>query len=266
MRKALEKKWRNFRDEKIIKPLVRSSFFQKHYSSDYDAAVIDFGDHRLAFDPSDRVIGSAIRRTGGWNRDETLAIFDAMPKAGSVFVDVGANIGTQTVYALKFGGFERAICFEPVPKNVLLLRTNLAINGLSERAIVIEAAAGATNGKATISLDPLNSGGHSIAQERGGGSLVVNQVSVQGALDRAGVAKADIRLVWIDTEGFEAEVLAGWPSLPGTPTCMEYWANKRRLPLSAFSGWKRWAMLGPAIEWRPISEFDFAGQADVLLT
>lgn len=264
MLKALEKKLRTLRDEKIIKPLVRSEFFQKHYSSNYDAVVMDFGDHRLAFDPSDRVIGSAIRRTGGWNRDETLRIFDAMPKAGTVFVDVGANIGTQTVYALKFGGFERAVCFEPIPKNVFLLRTNLALNGLSERAIVIEAAAGASDGKATISLDPLNGGGHSLTQERGGGSLVVDQVSVHGALDRTGISRQDIRLAWIDTEGFEAEVLAGWPSLPGTPTCMEYWPEKRHLPPEAFKGWERWSEAGD-VRWRPIADLGLHRPTDLLL-
>ena len=126
--------------------MVKSGQVLRLYSG-LDAAIIDLGDHRLAFDPNDWVIGATIWRQGGWFRQETMRVFEAIPKGG-VFVDVGANIGTQTLYALKFGGFDRAVCFEPEPKNLRSLRINLLINDLTDRVSIVEAAAGAKEGMA----------------------------------------------------------------------------------------------------------------------
>ena len=103
-----EKTLRGLRHDLIVKPLVRSRVFRKYYEPGYDAVIIDFGDHHLAFEPNDQFIGASIDHTGGWFRQESQCVFDALPVSGKVFVDVGANIGTQSVYALMFGGFENA--------------------------------------------------------------------------------------------------------------------------------------------------------------
>ena len=60
--------------------------------------------------------------------------------AGTTFVDVGAHIGTSTISALAHHGFERAVSIEPDRDNLRLLRANLALNGLEERATVVPAA------------------------------------------------------------------------------------------------------------------------------
>jgi FkbM family methyltransferase len=59
-----------------------------------------------------------------------------------VFVDVGAHIGAVTVAVLLDNPEARAICVEPIPDNVGVLRQNLELNGLAERATVIAAAVG----------------------------------------------------------------------------------------------------------------------------
>lgn len=161
----VERAFRRFRDEKIIRPLARSHRFRRQSLSEFDAVILDVGDHRVAYDPADMAIGLTIGRTGGWNRDETLWIFNQMPRSGGVFVDVGANIGTQTLYALLFGGFERAVCFEPVPENAWLLRLNTFLNGLSDRVTVIEAAAGSEKGVASLSFNSYNRGAHSLVRD-----------------------------------------------------------------------------------------------------
>lgn len=132
--KRLETAARAIWDDVIVKPLARSRRFRRHYEPLYDALVIDCGDHRLAFDPKDKVIGATIDQTRGWFRRESQSVFDALSTDGKVFVDVGANIGIQTIYALLFGGFGKAVCFEPSPTNAMLLRANLAMNRLCDRA------------------------------------------------------------------------------------------------------------------------------------
>jgi len=265
-----ERTLRDIRDGLFVKPLARSRAFKRHYELDHYAIVVDCGDHRLACDPKDRVIGATVDHSRQWFRLETLSIFDALPVAGKVFVDVGANIGTQTVYALMFGGFEKAICIEPSPKNAALLRVNLAINGLSCRATVVEAAAGARQGRAELSLSAHNGGGHSMAYHRGSETIEVDVVTVDETLASLGVAPDTVGLGWVDVEGYEAEVLAGWRSLAGTPIMVECQPCRDSFPMHALSGYRRWAHItGTEIRWRNIGEFDPAshkGEVDLLFS
>ena len=89
-------------------------------------------------DPSDRVIGSSLMWQGRWQWDEideAVRILKGIErlKDDSVFVDVGANIGTQTVHALRAGPFSRAVAFEPEKRNAKLLNMNLAANDMTAR-------------------------------------------------------------------------------------------------------------------------------------
>jgi FkbM family methyltransferase len=58
------------------------------------------------------------------------------------FVDVGAHVGSVTVAVLLDNPEATAICVEPIPENVAVLRENLELNGLTDRATVIEGAVG----------------------------------------------------------------------------------------------------------------------------
>src|SRR5262249_42139896 len=90
----------------------------------------DLGDARFFVDPSDRVVGAWAMWHGGWQRreiDQAVTVLAASGRlaADAVFVDVGANIGTHTVYALRSGRFARAVAFEPEAKNARLLAMNI---------------------------------------------------------------------------------------------------------------------------------------------
>lgn len=58
------------------------------------------------------------------------------------FVDVGAHVGAVTVAVLLDNPDATAVCVEPIPENVEVLRANLAHNGLTDRTTVIEGAVG----------------------------------------------------------------------------------------------------------------------------
>lgn len=265
--KRLEFGLRGARDL-IVKPLAQSDVFKRHAYSTMSGAILDFGDHRLAFDPNDKIIGTGIRRHGGWFRQESCRIFDALPEKGGAFIDVGANIGTQTVYALKFGGFERAVCFEPDPRNLWLLRANVSINDLADRVTIIEAAAGAYSGTVPLFLNSFHSGTNSIAVDQGEGTIDVAMVSVESALADLGISGDQVGLAWIDVEGYEGEVLKGWPSVAGKPLCVEYSPEVRRLHPDAFAGWSKWADVRGALTWKPIQTLDltaYDSQQDFLL-
>lgn len=58
------------------------------------------------------------------------------------FLDIGAHIGTVTVAVLLDNPDATAVCVEPLPENVMQIEENLAANGLTERATVMQAAFG----------------------------------------------------------------------------------------------------------------------------
>jgi FkbM family methyltransferase len=179
--------------------------------------LCQLGDVRFFVDPSDRVVGAWLMWHGGWQRGEIATAVDLLSAAGrlrreAVFVDVGAHIGTHTIYALRGGHFSRAIAFEPEPRNAQLLAMNLEVNGLSDAAIVVRKAGGAAAGNAILHLHPRNTGAHAIGTPPsldGQTAIEVPLVRVEDELESLGVAPGDIGLVWIDAEGYEPQVLDG---------------------------------------------------------
>jgi FkbM family methyltransferase len=177
----------------------------------------DLGDVRFFVDPGDRVVGAWLIWHGGWQRREIEQAVAVLTSAGralqdSTFVDVGANIGTHTVYALRTGTFTHAVAIEAEPRNARLLRMNLEINKLSEVTTVVEKAAGASSGTAVLHLHPRNKGAHAIGTPPsvdGQESLDVPMVRVDDALADAGVPLDRLGLIWVDVEGYEPEVLRG---------------------------------------------------------
>src|SRR6516165_5688832 len=120
--------------------------------------LCELGDVRFFVDPRDRVVGAWLMWHGGWQRREIDSAVELLRLAGrlagAVFVDVGAHIGTHTIYALRTSRFARAIAFEPEPRNADLLVRNLEANGLSQAAVAVPKAAGAAPGVAVLHLHP----------------------------------------------------------------------------------------------------------------
>lgn len=120
-------------------------------------------------------------------------------------LDVGANIGTHTVYLA-------AICraqvhaFEPHPESAETLRENLRINGLEQRVKVHEIGLGARSARADLHLEDEQNLGHCSLRTSRSGKIEVR------AFDELDVPRS-VTLVKIDVEGMEAEVLAGMQNL-----------------------------------------------------
>ena len=177
----------------------------------------DLGDVRFFVDPSDRVVGTWLMWHGGWQRREIDTAIEVLSNAGrlppeAVFVDVGAHIGTHTIYALRTGRFARAIAFEPEPRNAKLLAMNLEANGLSQSVVVVRKAAGAAPGTAVLHLHPRNTGAHALdvpPSYDGRDFLEVPVVRVDDVLEELGVPLETIGLAWVDVEGYEPQTLAG---------------------------------------------------------
>jgi FkbM family methyltransferase len=124
-----------------------------------------------------------------------MLVWRRVLRAGALFVDVGANVGTYTIWAAERGA--EVIALEPAADTFELLRENIALNGYPVTAV--RAAAGDHCGSArfTTGLDA----GNSLAAD---GPAVTRLVTVDSLIGSRPVAGLKV-----DVEGFEIGVLRG---------------------------------------------------------
>jgi FkbM family methyltransferase len=176
------------------------------------------GDHRIALSPSDKVIGASLLSGGDWFRAETtwaiefLAGRNLMPP-GSVFVDVGANIGTQSVYAMLSGRFDRVLALEPASAQFDLLRLNAFLSNFQERIACRQVAAGACSETLALVLNPTNQGDNWLSRDARPEVEKVPVEPLDAILKAENILPTEIGLVWIDVQGHELAVSAGMSSV-----------------------------------------------------
>lgn len=187
------------------------------------------GDHVIALDPSDRVIADSVLRSGQWQRADTERAIAILRRNGllrqeALFVDVGANIGTQTVYAMLSGAFAGAVAFEPAPALGEICRMNMALNGLADRVDCHGVAAGARAERLYLDLDPVNMGDNRLSDRPGTRAVAVPVEPLDLFLEAQDIAAGDLGLVWIDVQGHEPEVIEGMPRIleAGVPLVIEF--------------------------------------------
>lgn len=159
--------------------------------------------------------------------------------ADSLFVDVGANIGTTTIPAVVRHGFAGAVAFEPEPMNFRLLQANALLNGIGSAVQAVQIALSDRVGETELELMPTNSGGHRVrssAAEAEANEVVRVRTTTLDALVQEGVLPVDrVGMLWIDVQGHEGHVLAGGGRFleGGPPTVVEFYprllAKRRRL-------------------------------------
>jgi FkbM family methyltransferase len=145
---------------------------------------------------------------------------------GGTFLDVGANIGTETVAALKSGAFSRGIAIEPIAENLQNLRMALCANGLSSVVQVIPAAVSSRSGVMRMRKSATNAGDHRIADGVGTGSelLEVEVTTIDQVVERCDLRQSPVGMIFIDVQGHEPDALEGAKNLlrTGIPLVMEY--------------------------------------------
>jgi FkbM family methyltransferase len=127
---------------------------------------------------------------------------------GSVFFDVGANLGFFTLLAARLvGPSGRVVAFEPHPDNLVALRANVELNDLAN-VVIVPKAVSDTSGERVFEMSEAAT------------ASVTNEVDV-GARNTIGVAATSIDdfasgpspvvpdMIKIDVEGHEIEALRG---------------------------------------------------------
>jgi FkbM family methyltransferase len=158
----------------------------------------------MMYNVNDAFIGRSLDLYGEWCDDEVFVLGQVL-SAGDLVVDIGANIGTHTVFfAKKVTEKGAVIAFEPQRLVFQTLCGNVALNGLTN-VTCFQAAVGDQHGQLTFpEIDPRQT---------------FNFGAVKGSSDPAGdlvdvvtideLALRRCALIKVDVEGMEAKVIAG---------------------------------------------------------
>jgi FkbM family methyltransferase len=234
----LKRKVKRLRDRFIDNFVMQSGAFRKaryrlrEQNGVYAYVAKDENGLKFLYAPTDFTIGAALIERGSWQYDELKHYLDYVSGKAqgkkSWFFDIGANIGTQTVYAARSGIFSKVFAIEAMPSNFELLASNVVLNDCASNTTCFNTALGKENGSRTFLFNPLNPGGSrqedgSIHYEEVVVDVVKTSDFVRGLLDKEG--EPDVLVFWIDVEGMEEEVVMELQGLCDefeTYFCVEY--------------------------------------------
>jgi FkbM family methyltransferase len=126
-----------------------------------------------------------------------------------VFFDIGANIGTTSIYVKRLMNSNlKVIAIEPGKKNYEMLKVNCIINQCDD-IMTENIGMGEKAGTGYFHYHPGNSGGSRISVGNNSSDEIVGIMALEQYCNEQGIEPDDIDYIWIDTEGFEAAILEG---------------------------------------------------------
>ena len=187
-----------------------------------------FGQHQFAFKPGE-YIGECLLGSGEYQRDMVRASIEAVGFDRPVTIlEIGSNIGTQTVYFFDYADVTRVIAVEPEPENIELLALNLRMNDVADRVTIVPMAASSSKDTVDFARFHYNLGRSAVVNRSvRGESYELHRVEADRAdsiVRSAGIEPGEIDFVWVDAEEHEIEVLKGLTEIvkAGTPMCIEF--------------------------------------------
>ena len=196
----------------------------------------------LLFSVHDQHIGRSLDLYGEWAEGE-LDLLGLLLRPGDTVVDVGANLGTHTVFfAQRVGPSGAVLAFEPQRIVFQMLCANLALNGLFNvhaHPAAVGRAAGVRELPDVRYDQPSNYGGVSLVEQAPAAAAPTGDSPGARvpmlALDGLGLQRC--RLLKIDVEGMELDVLEGGRALIEATRPIIYVENNDTARSPALIGW-----------------------------
>ena len=206
----------------FLEDIVSTSIFAPYYSSISGEGL------SFIYDSRDQVIGPWMRSTGKVFSSMDIDAFVKLAKEyygfyedKTCFVDIGANIGTTSIYIKEYHPSWRILSVEPSVENYRMLRANCILNGMDDIECV-NLGLSDEEGMSRYSYVPRNPGESCIIQIEGNDDSdnqgrrqiddVGSKVSIttlDALFEEKSLNTNSNVLVWMDTEGFEAKIIRG---------------------------------------------------------
>ena len=172
-------------------------------------------DVRILVDPQDEGISEDLF-VYRYREEHATRLFHSWLRPGMTILDAGANIGYYVlVEADAIGPKGRILAIEPAPRNVEILRANVALNDLESQVDVSHGAVGDADGKATLHLAN-RSNLHTMTRAETMdeyvdfvGTTDVPLYRIDSFLKQKGVDPRTLDVIRMDIEGFELQAFDG---------------------------------------------------------
>ena len=203
--------------EEVYRRLTFNIARQLNY---FMAATTAEGLHYVATSNDNYIIRNTYSTHQNWAADD-MKIFHQLAKkyydiddGDGYFLDLGANIGTTGIYFTKILAPNlKILAFEPDKENFKLLRANLILNDV-ENFVAENYGLGDEESEMTLYRDKVNPGHNGIfSDDTGSESETVKIIPLDKYLTENKISPKDVKYIWIDTEGFEPQVLLGAQNL-----------------------------------------------------
>jgi len=175
------------------------------------AARLPRGGLFLLYAP-DRKITPIVLGGAEWQRPEFDHLESFVRERGlapAAFVDVGANVGTHSVYACASTAFSRVVSIEPNPALLPLLEANLAIHARGKPFRVLACGAHREAGELPLAFRHGNVGAGSFRAGRRADARPTVPVRALDEMLAEECASGEPVALWLDVESHEAEALRG---------------------------------------------------------
>lgn len=153
---------------------------------------------------------------GGMKRFHALAKqYYGVDDSAGYFLDLGANIGTTGIYfTKKLAPNLKLLAFEPDAENYKMHRLNLILNDMDDKANVVNCGLGDKFDEMTMYRDLINPGHNNVTEPKDSvPTATVKIMPLDSYLAEHNIAAQTVKYIWIDTEGFEPQVLLGAKNL-----------------------------------------------------
>lgn len=175
---------------------------------------------------ADNFVLRSMYMTGENHTAYELKVFQSLAKkyynvndSTGYFLELGANVGTAGIYfCKKLAPNLKYLAFEPDAENFKLLHVNVILNDLDDRATVVNFGLGEVFEEQQMYMNLTNPGGNGmfnkwLPDERNFPTETINIIPLDAFFTENKIAAQDVKYIWIDTEGYEAQVLLGAKNL-----------------------------------------------------
>lgn len=178
-----------------------------------DVVVTDGLTWHIPKEEGDHGLTERLRR--GWLPWHEL-LMQRVLGVGTAMIDVGANIGTTSICRVIAGDMQRVYAIEAEPINFACLVHNVVANGIAGFVLPDHCAIADTIGEASLRRSSAI-GNHALMAPGAPGTrrktIAVPVSTLDAWVDRHQIDRQLIGFIKVDTQGWEAQVLAGSPAL-----------------------------------------------------